>query len=169
MPVNYGRATYGIIELIGQGKVEVGNFCSIANGVTAILFGHNVKWVTTFPFSSKKFRKIYREAYEIQGHPVVYEVNIGNDVWIGQNVTFVGDCEVGDGAIIGAGSVVRGKCEAYSINTGNPCKHRGYRFGQDQITQLLKIKWWDWDDKKIRKYMETLLSDNVERFILMHS
>jgi len=169
MPVIYGRATYGTIELIGQGIVEVGNFCSIASGVTAIMFGHNVRWVTTFPFSSKKFRKIYREAYEIQGHPVVYKTTIGNDVWIGQNVAFVGDCEVGDGAIIGAGSVVRGKLEPYSLNFGNPCKLLRFRFGPDQIKQLLKIKWWEWDDRKIRKYMETLLSDNVERFILMHS
>lgn len=165
MPCTYGRRTYGTVHIVGGGIVTVGNFCSIAGDVKAITVGHNIDWVTTFPFSSRKFRKLYRKAYNIKGHPVVYEIKIGNDVWIGQGVTFVGNCEVENGAIIGAGSVVRGLVEAYSINFGNPSKKIAMRFAPDQITKLQRIKWWEWEDSRIQDNMELLLSNNVEEFI----
>ena len=46
------------------------------------------------------------------------KIIIGNDVWIGDNAIIMENIE--DGCIIGAGSVVTKKVEAYSICTGNP-------------------------------------------------
>ncbi len=47
---------------------------------------------------------------------------IGSDVWIGNNVTVLPDCIIGDGAVIGAGSVVTKDVPAYAVVAGNPAK-----------------------------------------------
>jgi acetyltransferase-like isoleucine patch superfamily enzyme len=56
------------------------------------------------------------------------KIVIGNDVWIGDNVVVMENIE--DGCVVGAGSVVTKKFEAYSICAGNPAKvikKRGYK------------------------------------------
>ena len=49
-------------------------------------------------------------------------INIGRDAWLGANVTICGGVEVGEGSIIGAGSVVTKNIPAGVIAVGNPCK-----------------------------------------------
>ena len=49
-------------------------------------------------------------------------VFIGNDVWIGQRVIILPGVHVGDGAIIGAGSVVTHDVNSYDIVAGNPAR-----------------------------------------------
>jgi acetyltransferase-like isoleucine patch superfamily enzyme len=54
-----------------------------------------------------------------QGH-VKAPILIGNDVWIGANVTILKGVIIEDGAVIGAGSVVTKSIPSYAIATGNP-------------------------------------------------
>lgn len=54
-------------------------------------------------------------------------VNIGSDVWIGANCTILGGVSIGNGAVIGAGSVVNKDIPAYSIAVGNPARVIRYR------------------------------------------
>lgn len=49
-------------------------------------------------------------------------VNIGNNVWIGADVTILPGVSIGDNAVIGAGSVVVRDIPANSVAVGNPCK-----------------------------------------------
>ena len=49
-------------------------------------------------------------------------ITIGRDAWLGANVTICGGVEVGEGSIIGAGSVVTKNIPAGVIAVGNPCK-----------------------------------------------
>lgn len=49
-------------------------------------------------------------------------ITIGNNVWIATNVTLLPGVSIGDGAIIGAGSVVAKDIPANTIAIGNPCK-----------------------------------------------
>ena len=49
-------------------------------------------------------------------------VTIGNDVWIGGNVTILPGVTIGDNCTIGAGSVVTHDIPANSIAAGNPAK-----------------------------------------------
>lgn len=53
---------------------------------------------------------------------VTHPVKIGNKVWIGENVVILAGTEIGDGCIIGAGAVVKGKIPAGSIAVGMPAK-----------------------------------------------
>ena len=52
---------------------------------------------------------------------------IGNDVWIGANVTVLKGVNIGDGAVIGAGSIVTKDIPEYAIAVGNPAKVIRYR------------------------------------------
>ena len=62
-----------------------------------------------------------------QGNTAEKEIIIGNDVWIGASCIFLPGVCIGDGAVIGAGSVVTKDVPAYAIAAGNPCKVIKYR------------------------------------------
>ena len=77
-------------------------------------------------------------------------INIGNDVFIGMNVTILDGVNIGDGAIIGAGAVVSKDIPPYAIAVGSPIRIIKYRFDQPEIDELLKIKWWDFSEDKLQ-------------------
>lgn len=49
-------------------------------------------------------------------------VSIGKDVWLGANVIVLPGRTIGDGAVVGAGSVVTKNVAPYAIVAGNPAK-----------------------------------------------
>jgi len=67
---------------------------------------------------------------------------------------------IGDGAVVGAHSVVRHDVEPYSIVVGNPAVRVGYRFEPEVIQELLRIKWWEWSDEKIDANMDVFLAED---------
>ena len=56
-----------------------------------------------------------------QGIEQALPILIGNNVWLGGNVIVLPGVEIGDGCVIGAGSVVTKDIEANSVATGIPC------------------------------------------------
>lgn len=115
---------------------------------------------------------ISHEAYRIAGIEAEIKrereprsrVAIGNDVWIGAN-TFINASKVkviGDGAIIAAGAVVVSDVPAYAVMCGVPAKVKKYRFSEKEIDILEKVKWWNWDEEKIRENAELFI--NVKAF-----
>lgn len=86
---------------------------------------------------------------------------IGNDVWIGTNVVILDSIKIGDGAIIGAGSVVTKDIPAYSIAVGNPAKVVKMRFPENLISDLLKIEWWNLSPDILKQNID-LLRKNVD-------
>ena len=83
---------------------------------------------------------------------------IGNDVWIGQNVTILPGVQIGDGAIIAANSTVSKNVKPYHVVSGNPASIVKRRFEEDIVQFLLKLKWWDWPIEKITKNLDLLTS-----------
>ena len=72
------------------------------------------------------------------------EVEIGNDVFIGHNVTILYPTrKIGDGAVIAAGSVVTEDVPPYAIVGGYPAKVLRYRFSKEKIESLMKSRWWE--------------------------
>lgn len=63
----------------------------------------------------------------MQGFTSIKQVSIGDDVWIGGRVIILPGVKVGNGAIIGAGSVVTKNIPEYAIVGGNPAKIIRYR------------------------------------------
>ncbi|MES1992841.1 MAG: CatB-related O-acetyltransferase [Pseudomonadota bacterium] len=160
-----GRGSYGPLRIETYGdksKLEIGAFCAIANGATVLLGGeHRSEWISTFPFDRKYLadRQLPHSSFA-RG-----DIVIGNDVWIGHDVLILSGTEIGDGAIIAARSVLRGKVEPYSIYAGTPAKFVRFRFTEEEIQSLMKIRWWDWDDARIAEQSHLLASGDLKSFI----
>lgn len=160
-----GDWTYGkpiIYRWNDETKLNIGKFCSIADGVKIILGGeHRTDWVSTYPFS-----EFFKNVSNVKGHPATKgDVIIGNDVWIGSQALILSGVTIGDGAIIGAGSVVCKDVASYSIAAGNPARQIRLRFDESKISALLKIAWWNWPLAKIEEALPVLYSGDVQLFI----
>lgn len=70
--------------------------------------------------------------------------------------------DVGDGAIIGAESVVVKDVEPYTIVGGNPAKEIRKRYSPEIIEELLEISWWDWDIEIINQNIEAIVGGDIE-------
>ena len=90
---------------------------------------------------------------------------IGNDVWIGEHVLILPGVQIGDGAVIAAGSVVTKNVSDYEIVGGVPARHIRNRFTDERIRELKRIKWWDWPLDKIKENYQLLQSSNIDEFI----
>ena len=66
--------------------------------------------------------------------------------------------KIGDGAVIGMGSIVTHDVGAYEIWVGNPARLIRKRFDEETINELMKTKWWEWEDQSIEKYAEDFTS-----------
>ena len=94
-------------------------------------------------------------------------VKIGNDVWVGANSLIMSGIKISDGAVIAAGSIVTKNIGPYQLVGGNPAKIIKSRFKKIQIDALLRIKWWNWSEEKIKKHLDEFYL-NVEKFIKSH-
>lgn len=160
--VTVGRYSYGWpnFVLFDQAeKIEVGAFCSIAEGVSIFAGGeHRSDWISTYPL---------RIAFGLEGAgkdglpKTKGPVSIGNDVWIGQGAKVLSGVTIGDGAVVGAGAVVSKDVRPYSIVAGNPARHIRYRFGARERKLLLKMRWWEWPIEKILQNVDLLCSRSV--------
>ena len=95
----------------------------------------------------------------------VPKTTIGNDVWIGSYATILSGVTVGDGAVIGAHSVVTENVPPYAIVAGNPARIVKMRFTETQIAGLLKVQWWDLPVEAIRQLIPLLSSEKVDELI----
>lgn len=150
-------------DFIGD-KLIIGKFCAIAKGIEFIMNGanHRINSITTYPFNIMG-NGWEKSAPSLTDLKLKGDTIVGNDVWIGQNVTVLPAVHIGDGAIIGANSVVAKDIPPYSVAVGNPCEVKRKRFDEDLIEYLLQIKWWDWNSEKIFKNMEALCSGDLNK------
>ena len=143
--VKIGKGTNLMPNIEIAGPVTIGRFCAIARN--SIFQGHN---------HYSKYASIQNGFHsDLFGEklPNVNKggISVGNDVWIGTRAIILPGVKIGDGAIIGAGSIVTKNVEPYSISAGIPAKHKKWRFSENIRKQLLEIKWWNWEDEKIIK------------------
>ena len=147
-------------------QLEIGRFCSIADGVRILLGGeHRTDWVTTYPFPS-----IFPERFSAEGHPASKgNIVIGNDVWLCAGSTILSGVTIGDGAVVGAGCVVTRDVEPYAIVAGNPARVVRFRFDPSIISRLEKLAWWNWPMSRIEELAPLLLSNRIEDFLAQAS
>jgi acetyltransferase-like isoleucine patch superfamily enzyme len=165
--LTFGKHSYGIPEVYvfkgSEAKVVIGKFCSLAPDITLITGGiHPTDWVSTYPFRSKWNLK----GADQDGTPATKgDIVVGNDVWIGTHVFILSGVKIGDGAVICTGSIVLNDIPPYAIAGGVPAKVIKMRFQNNEIEELLSIRWWEWEDDKILKYVDYLSSPRIKDFL----
>jgi virginiamycin A acetyltransferase len=161
-----GKHTYGPEpKMVGVPEIaigsKIGKFCSIAENLQFIVRGsHMMDWVTTYPFQA-----LWGMDVPLHDLPPHSPIIIGNDVWIAANVKIKQGVTIGDGAVLATECFVTKDVPPYAVVGGNPAKIIKYRFTEDQIKSLLDIKWWDWEDDKIKEIVPLLVSNNIDKFI----
>jgi virginiamycin A acetyltransferase len=152
-------------------RLVIGKFCQIAKGVEFIMNGanHSMSSVSTFPFHI--FSAFGAPVPPLEKMTLKGDTLVGNDVWIGQNATILPGVHIGDGAIIGANSVVGSSVEPYTIAVGNPARPVRKRFGDDLIEIMLQLRWWDLPMEEIQWLIPLLVDANlthVKQQLLQH-
>ena len=134
---NHGKNVRGMrfVTIVGYERIEIGNnfFASKGMDLSAtkgiiigddITFGPNVMLIGGNHKTNVPGLKM-NQLHSGDKHDFII---IENDVWVGANVIILSGVTVGEGTIIGAGSVVTKKMPPYSICAGNPCKPIKPRF-----------------------------------------
>lgn len=126
-----GDISIGKFTFIGHGaeicpKVKIGNYSMLASNVSILGGDHNTDLLgLPIVFS---------------GRPDMKSTVIGNDVWVGHRVIIMAGVKVGDGSIIGAGSVVTKDVPECAIVAGVPAKLIRFRFNDEQrIEHVMKM------------------------------
>jgi virginiamycin A acetyltransferase len=144
-------------------RLIIGKFCAIAEGARFIMNGanHAMSGFSTYPFNI--FGHGWEEGFdpetwhrELRGDTVV-----GNDVWIGMEAVILPGVTIGDGAIVGAKSVVTHDVPPYAVFAGNPAKLVKTRFDRLTVSRLLSIAWWNWPVDKIARNLNAIRGADI--------
>ena len=148
-----GKCTYCNDDLfIASKETVIGSFCSIGPRVVLGCGKHPIHMLSTSPYLYLDIINYKDEAFVSHNEFLYLEpIHIGNDVWIGDGVFVKNGITIGDGAIIGAHAVVTKDVPPYAVVVGSPAKIIKYRFDSHIVEELLKLRWWDLDDKTIKK------------------
>ena len=139
---------------------SIGRFCAIGPNVVVGIPEHSSKsispniifpnydsdWAngfTDYAFGNEEAIQAIRakQGIELKDRGMV---TIGNDVWIGGNVTILRGVSIGNGAILAAGAVVTKDVPPYAIVGGVPARVIKYRFSDDIIERLKSLNWWEY-------------------------
>lgn len=154
-----GKCTYcGKNVQVFDTGTKIGSFCSLADNINIGLSSHPLNYLTTSPFMYVDLLGYNDKCREIYTKPV----EIGNDVWIGSNVSIMMGVKIGDGAVIGAHALVNKDVPPYAVVAGVPAKILKYRFDEKTIKELLELKWWDLDDEIIKKLPFKSVSETID-------
>ena len=148
---------------VNHDKLKIGKFCSIACGAKFLFTGanHAMHSLSTYPFP------IFYEEWGLDAENITDawdnkgDIIIGNDVWIGFEAVILAGVTIGDGAIIGTRAVVTKDVPAYTVAGGVPAKPIRKRFDAETIQTLERLRWWDWEDERIRKNISALQSGQL--------
>lgn len=149
-------------SIICDKRTRIGKFTSIARNVMIGTRIHPTNYLTTSPFPYENVRSFTDGLTFPEDKLLHFEVSkpvtIGNDVWIGLNAVIMDGVTIGDGAIVGAGAIVTHDVPPYAIVLGIPARVVRYRFDEETIRRLLRVRWWDQPDDVIL----SLRMDDVE-------
>ena len=149
---------------INHERLMIGKFCSIACGAKFLFnsANHTQRSLSTyiFPVLFEEWNldvERIPEAWDNKG-----DIVIGNDVWIGYEAVVLAGVTIGDGAIVAARAVITKDVPPYTIVGGVPAKPIRKRFSDQEINQLLALRWWDWPTEKIAANLDAIHSGDLK-------
>lgn len=140
--INVGEHSHikGELLTFGHGgRITIGDYCFVGEYTRVwsakdivigdrVLISHcvNIFDNATHPLSGRARHEQFKSIITL-GHPKSIDLNeqpvrIGNDAWIGCMAIILGGVNIGEGAVIGAGSVVTKDVAPYTIVAGNPAR-----------------------------------------------
>lgn len=157
-PAYIAASTVGAYTYIEVGcrisLTDVGRFCSIAPYTLIGMAEHpTTGFVATHPAFYRHVPSWGYDLVDADHHTELARTTVGNDVWIGAQTCVRTGVTIGDGAVIGAGSVVTKDVPPYAIAVGSPARTIRYRFDADTIEMLLEARWWDRDLAWLRAHV----------------
>ncbi|SUJ07387.1 Streptogramin A acetyltransferase [Shewanella putrefaciens] len=129
-------------------KAEIGAYCSIGSNVVIGPGEHDLNKIST---SGRFYDNAYSELTE-------KPCKIGRDVWIGTYAIIMRGVTVGDGAVIGANSVVTKNVPDFAVVAGVPAKILKYRFDEKTQNIIKDSNWWDLNLKDAKQLIRKLES-----------
>lgn len=150
--VDVGMYTHGgcFVRYNVARHTTIGRYCSISRQVKMFTVDHPTKFKSTHAFFFNPALK-FCDRYLVDSIPL----KVGNDVWIGEYAVILSHVtEVGDGAVIGAGTVVNKNVPPYAIVLGNPARVVRYRFSKEIIEELLASQWWEKDVEELKPHID---------------
>jgi acetyltransferase-like isoleucine patch superfamily enzyme len=140
--VQVGDYTIGGFDLFRfRPGTSIGRYCSISRTARTETGNHPMNTLSTNAF-------FFNPAKNFTSAEFVPRVRlrIGNDVFLGHNVHVIAPTqEIGDGAVLGSGSIVMGNVPPFAVMMGYPAHVVRYRFSKDAIEEILKNPWWEKD------------------------
>ncbi len=166
-PYSISNLELGDYSYIGRNSMinnaKIGKFCSIGPNLVCGYGIHPTNGITTSPMFYANNKS---NGFTLCDETKIEEtklISIGNDVWIGINVTILDGVKIGNGAVIAAGSVVTKNVPDYAIYGGVPAKLIRYRFNEGQIEKFKKIEWWNFEFEKLKEIEEMFF--DVDAFL----
>lgn len=143
---------------MSDGQLSIGRFCQIAHGVRFITAAanHDYSGLTSFPFGIFSLDKAPMK------QPDCRNTRIGNDVWLGYGAIICPGISIGNGAIIGAGAVVREDVPDYAIVAGNPARIIKMRLSAMDIARMNELAWWNWPVDQIASARDALEAGDLD-------
>jgi virginiamycin A acetyltransferase len=160
--VTIGKGTY-VASNADISNTAIGKFCSIGPNFICGWGFHPINGISSSPafYSTRK-----QTGFTFSTYDKVEErklITIGNDVFIGMNVTVLDGVNIGDGAVIGAGAVVSKNIPPYAVAIGCPIQIVKYRFSKEIIDSLIESKWWDQGEDVLKEVEKNFF--DVEKFL----
>ncbi len=149
-----GNGTY-TCEFTIMKYATIGKYCAISWNVSVGGANHDIHRLAVTPVQrvlQEKVTEIY-PSFQNEG------CHIGNDVWLAAGCHVLRNVTIGNGAVIGANSVVTKDIPPYAIAVGSPAKVVCYRFSKEIIEKLQEIQWWDFPPKLLRECKDIFTHD----------
>lgn len=152
--VEVGLHTFGVCETMPRvfhPGTTVGRYSVISDSVRTFTRNHPMNTKSTHGFfENPALGRVKTDLMQFG------RLAIGNGVWIGCNAIILPPTkQIGDGAIVTAGSVVYSDVPPYAIVTGCPAQVTGYRLSAEGIAKLLASQWWEESPAELAAQTET--------------
>jgi acetyltransferase-like isoleucine patch superfamily enzyme len=187
---SYSWSSWDRPKSLWNRQVSFGRYCSIATGCFMLGDRHPIEWATSsvVAYSVRTIHQKYSQwvsamgddfdwdHYDVTSAPKPgrdIDINVGHDVWFGDDVRLAHRVSVGTGAVVAAGAIVTRDVEPYMIVGGVPARVIRPRFSEKLIERFLASKWWEfspdlWKSCDIRdpeKFLDDVEKVRSEKFL----